>query len=76
MWKEENNKLKRTFKFESFSEAFSFICRVALLAEKKNHHPEWFNSYNIVNIELTTHSAGNKVTNLDLEMAKAIDEFY
>jgi 4a-hydroxytetrahydrobiopterin dehydratase len=74
MWKEENNKLKRTFEFKDFSEAFAFMSRVALLAEKQNHHPWWSNVYNKVTIELNTHDAGDIVTDKDLKLSKAIDE--
>lgn len=74
MWKEENNRLKRTFKFEDFQEAFAFMTRVAFLAESHNHHPNWSNVYNQVDIELTTHDAGNTVTDKDRELAKAIDQ--
>lgn len=74
MWKEENNKLKKTFKFEDFQEAFAFMTRVAFLAEGQQHHPNWSNVYNEVVIELTTHDAGNTVTEKDRKLAKAIDE--
>lgn len=74
MWKEENNKLKKTFEFKDFSEAFSFMTRVAILAEKQNHHPWWSNVYNKVAIELSTHDAGDIVTDKDLKLSKAIDE--
>jgi 4a-hydroxytetrahydrobiopterin dehydratase len=74
MWKEENNKLSRTFKFEDFSEAFAFMTRVALLAEAQNHHPDWSNAWNRVHIALSTHDAGNTVTNKDRNLAKAIDK--
>lgn len=74
MWKEENNRLNRTFKFNNFSEAFAFMTRVALLAEKMNHHPTWTNTWNTVHIELCTHDAGNTVTALDRQLAAAIDE--
>lgn len=73
MWKEINNKLIREFKFKNFQEAFAFMTRVALLAEKMDHHPAWFNEYNRVTIELTTHSEGNQVSDLDHEMAKKIN---
>jgi 4a-hydroxytetrahydrobiopterin dehydratase len=73
MWYEENNKLIRTFEFKDFSEAFSFMTRVALLAEKSDHHPYWTNVYNKVHIELSTHDAGNKVTVKDRELAYLID---
>ncbi|SMD41998.1 4a-hydroxytetrahydrobiopterin dehydratase [Aquiflexum balticum DSM 16537] len=74
MWTEENNKLKRTFKFKDFQEAFAFMTRVAFLAEKHDHHPNWSNVYNTVNIELTTHDKGNVITQKDRDLAKAIDE--
>ncbi|MBN7814266.1 4a-hydroxytetrahydrobiopterin dehydratase [Algoriphagus pacificus] len=74
MWKEEDNKLKRTFKFSDFQEAFAFMTRVAFLAEAHQHHPNWSNVYNEVVIELTTHDSGNKVTEKDHKLAKAIDE--
>lgn len=74
MWVEENNKLTKTFKFADFQEAFAFMTRVAFLAEKQNHHPNWSNVYNTVKIELTTHDVGNTVTEKDHKLAKAIDE--
>ncbi len=74
MWKEENNKLSRTFEFRDFSEAFGFMSRVALLAEKQNHHPEWSNVWNKVTIHLSTHDAGNIVTERDRKLALAIDK--
>ncbi len=74
MWKEENNKLSRSFKFENFVEAFGFMSKVALIAENLNHHPNWSNSYNIVNIELFTHSEGDKVTDMDRKLAQKIDK--
>ena len=74
-WKEENNSLKRNFKFKNFVEAWSFMSKVALVAEKMDHHPEWSNVYNIVDITLRTHDKGNTVTDKDRELAKKIDEF-
>jgi 4a-hydroxytetrahydrobiopterin dehydratase len=74
MWKEENNKLYKKFLFKNFSEAFSFMTRVAFLAEKMDHHPEWKNTYNTLEIWLSTHSAGDVVTEKDHKLAKAIDE--
>jgi 4a-hydroxytetrahydrobiopterin dehydratase len=74
MWKEQNNKLSREFTFENFTEAFVFMTRVAFLAEKLEHHPEWSNVWNKVNISLSTHDAGNVVTEKDRALAKAIDE--
>ncbi|WP_017259205.1 4a-hydroxytetrahydrobiopterin dehydratase [Pedobacter arcticus] len=73
-WKEENNALTQTFKFKNFVEAWSFMTKVAMVAEKMNHHPEWSNVYNTVNITLTTHDKGNTVTEKDRELAKKIDE--
>jgi 4a-hydroxytetrahydrobiopterin dehydratase len=73
MWIEENNALHRTFQFKDFSEAFSFMTRVAFLAEKLDHHPNWSNVYDTVNITLTTHDAGNTVTDKDRLLAAQID---
>jgi 4a-hydroxytetrahydrobiopterin dehydratase len=74
MWTHENNQLKRTFVFKNFIEAFAFMTKVAFLAEKMNHHPNWSNVYNRVEICLTTHDAGNTVTDKDHALAKAIDK--
>jgi 4a-hydroxytetrahydrobiopterin dehydratase len=74
MWKEEDNKLKRDFEFKNFNEAFGFMTRVALIAEKMDHHPWWSNVYNKVSIELNTHDAGNIVTDRDRKLAAAIDK--
>lgn len=76
MWTEEDNKLKATFKFKDFVEAFAFMSKVALVAEKMDHHPNWSNVYNTVTIELTTHDAGNIVTDKDRSLADAIDSLY
>jgi len=73
MWKEENNKLYRKFEFKNFSEAFAFMTRVAMEAEKMDHHPEWKNVWNTVEIWLSTHSAGNIVTDKDRKLAAKID---
>lgn len=72
MWVEQDNKLKATFKFKDFVEAFAFMSKVALVAEKMDHHPNWSNVYNTVTIELTTHDAGNTVTEKDHRLADAI----
>ncbi len=72
-WKEENNSLVKTFKFKDFTEAFGFMTKVAIVAEKMNHHPTWTNTWNMVSFQLSTHDAGNKVTDLDKKLAKAID---
>jgi 4a-hydroxytetrahydrobiopterin dehydratase len=74
MWKEENNRLKKTFMFKDFKEAFGFMTKVALIAEKADHHPLWTNVYNTVSFELSTHDAGDVVTDKDRELAKAIDQ--
>ena len=73
MWTEKNNTLYRKFEFADFSEAFSFITRVALASEKMDHHPLWTNVYNKVEIWLSTHDAGDVVTDKDRKLAKKID---
>ena len=75
-WKEEDNKLTKSFEFKDFVEAFGFMSQVALIAEKMNHHPDWSNVYNKVDIELQTHDAGNKVTDKDRKLAAAIDKVF
>lgn len=72
-WTEQNNRLKKNFKFKDFSEAFAFMTRVAMIAEKMDHHPFWTNVYNTVNIELSTHDAGDIVTDKDRKLAQAIE---
>lgn len=74
MWKEANNKLTRDFEFTNFVKAFAFMTEVAFLAEKHQHHPEWTNVYNKVTINLSTHDAGDIVTEKDRKLAKAIDQ--
>ena len=74
MWKEENNYLIRSFKFKDFSEAFAFMTKVALIAEKLNHHPRWSNVYNEVEIMLNTHDEGDIVTDKDHQLAGEIDK--
>lgn len=71
-WNIRNNSIQKEFVFKNFIEAFGFMSRVAILAEKQNHHPEWSNVYNKVNITLTTHDAGG-VTEKDLDLATAIE---
>ena len=73
MWKKENNLLYKKFEFSNFSEAFAFMTRVAFEAEKMDHHPLWTNVYNRVEIWLSTHSAGDVVTEKDKQLAKKID---
>jgi 4a-hydroxytetrahydrobiopterin dehydratase len=70
----DKKSIAQSFKFKTFMEAFSFMTHVALLAEKMDHHPEWSNVYNKVDITLTTHDSGG-VTDLDLKLAEAIDIF-
>ena len=73
MWKEEKNTLHRKFEFKTFSEAFAFMTRVALEAEKMDHHPKWTNEYNKLEIWLSSHDAGDIVTDKDRKLAKKID---
>ena len=73
MWEEKNNALYRKFQFKDFSQAFAFMTRVALAAEKMDHHPDWSNVYNTVEIRLSTHDAGDIVTDKDRKLAKTID---
>nr|WP_255539606.1 4a-hydroxytetrahydrobiopterin dehydratase [Longitalea luteola] len=73
MWQEQDNKLYRKFEFKNFSEAFAFMTRVALEAEKMDHHPLWTNVWNQVEVWLSTHSAGDVVTDKDRQLAKKID---
>jgi 4a-hydroxytetrahydrobiopterin dehydratase len=76
-WKktESRNAITKSFKFADFSAAFGFMARVALVAEKMDHHPEWFNVYNRVDVTLTTHDAGG-VTELDFTLARQMDKIY
>lgn len=72
-WVVKNGKLHKQFEFSSFIEAFGFMASVALVAESINHHPEWFNVYNRVTMDLTTHDAGG-ISAIDFELAKKVDE--
>lgn len=74
MWQEENNRLKKEFTFGNFTEAFGFMTKVAMEAEKMDHHPFWTNVYNKVSFELNTHDAGDVVTDKDHALAAKIDE--
>ena len=74
MWTETNNSLKRQFVFDNFVAAFAFMTKVALIAEKMNHHPFWTNVYNKVEITLSTHDAGDIVTEKDRKLAAEIDK--
>lgn len=73
MWQQKDNTLYRLFEFKNFSEAFAFMTQVALLAESMNHHPKWTNEWNKVEIWLSTHDAGDIVTEKDKALAKKID---
>ena len=73
MWEEKDNTLYRKFQFADFSEAIAFMIRVALAAERLDHHPKWTNVYNTVEIWLSTHDAGNVVTEKDRKLAAKID---
>lgn len=72
-WQTTNNTLYKKFEFTNFSQAFAFMTRVAIEAEKLNHHPLWTNVYNTVEIWLNTHDAGDTITELDYQLALAID---
>ncbi len=76
MWQEVKNRLQATFKFKDFTEAFAFMTEVAFLVEKQQHHPDWSNVWNSVEINLTTHDAGNIVTDKDRVLAEAIERVY
>lgn len=76
MWTETDNKLYRKFEFADFSEAFAFMTRVAIEAEKMNHHPFWTNVWNRVEIWLSTHDAGDVVTDKDKILAERIDKLF
>ena len=74
MWKDKSGKLYRKYEFKTFVEAFSFMTAVALLVEKADHHPTWTNTYNKVEIWLSTHDAGDVITEKDTKLSKQIDE--
>jgi 4a-hydroxytetrahydrobiopterin dehydratase len=76
MWKQSDYALEAEFTFRDFTEAFGFMTQVAIIAEKQNHHPDWNNVYNKVAFRLSTHDAGNTVTEKDKKLARAIDEIY
>jgi 4a-hydroxytetrahydrobiopterin dehydratase len=76
MWEEEEDQLVREFRFQNFVDAFAFMTKVAMTAEKLNHHPNWTNSYNVVTIRLGTHDAGDTITDKDHFLAAAIDNIY
>lgn len=72
-WNTKDNKLEKEFIFKDFVAAFAFLTKIAIVAEKQNHHPEIYNVYNKVKISLQTHDAGNTVTEKDFTLAKTID---
>lgn len=74
MWEEKDNSLQKTFTFKDFNEAWGWMSRAALSAEKMDHHPEWTNVYNKVMVKLNTHSAGGVVTEKDRKLAAAMDK--
>lgn len=75
-WTEENNKLQRKFKFESFMQAMEFMQRASREIDAMDHHPEWSNVYNTVDVTLCTHDAGNTVTDKDRKLADVLDKIY
>jgi 4a-hydroxytetrahydrobiopterin dehydratase len=74
-WKFVNGKLNQNFEFDNFVQAFGFMVKVAMRAEKMNHHPEWFNVYNRVTIDLVTHDIGG-ISNYDIRLAEIINQLY
>ncbi len=76
MWHKIENQLRAELTFKNFSEAFAFMTEVAMIAERQKHHPNWTNTWNKVSISLSTHEAGNVVTNRDRELADAIEKVY
>ena len=71
-WNIKDNKLHKEFQFDSFNQAFGFMTRAAMEIEKMNHHPEWFNVYNRITVDLTTHDAGG-ITNNDINLARILN---
>ena len=76
MWTEKNSRLEKTFVFRDFTHAFTFMMRVAFIAETMNHHPAWSNTWNTVHVSLSTHDAGDVVTEKDRRLADAIDAVF
>lgn len=72
-WTESNHELTKTFVFKSFLEAIHWMVKASVIIEKLNHHPTWTNEYNKVHVRLTTHDAGNTITQKDRELADALD---
>ena len=75
-WKEENNKLKKEYHFKDFPQAMIWMMECSYHIEKQGHHPEWFNVYNTVKVDLTTHDAGNTVSEKDRKLAETMDECF
>lgn len=75
-WKHKDDKLTKEFEFDNFRAAIAFINRIAFEAEEQVHHPEIFNVYNTINISLSTHDAGGKVTEKDIKLAKKIESLF
>ncbi len=73
-WSIQDGKLHKTFTFGSFAQAMGWMMSVAIHADKMDHHPEWFNVYNRVRVDLTTHDLGNAISNWDIELAAKMDE--
>ena len=71
-WSVKNDKLHKEFQFNNFNQAFGFMTRAAMEIEKMNHHPEWFNVYNRITVDLTTHEAGG-ITNNDVNLARILN---
>jgi len=76
MWQEKDKQLYREFKFKDFKQAFEFMTRVAAAAERMDHHPKWTNEYNRVEVWLSTHSAGDIVTDKDRRLSREIDRIF
>lgn len=73
-WSVKDEKLHKEFRFESFNQAFGFMTRAAMEIEKMNHHPEWYNVYNKITVDLTTHDAGG-ITRNDIDLARILNSF-
>ena len=73
-WTLDKDRIKKTFEFKNFGDAFAFMTRMAIEIERMNHHPEWFNVYNKINVELTTHDVGG-ISNFDFKLAGIMDDF-
>ena len=73
-WTLDKDRIKKTFEFKNFGDAFAFMTRMAIEIERMNHHPEWFNVYNKINVELTTHDVGG-ISHFDFKLAEIMDDF-